>query len=332
MRLSSATASFIALVFQNTSMVIFLKMTFREGAESYSASTVVLSTEVVKLLFCTCVVIVRGNVDIFILVKQIGHHSLLLLPSLLYVIQNNLLFYGAERLPSLTYILCSQLKILTTAAMSRLILGTKLNNLQHLCLVVLVTGIVLVQYEGENDNSISDAKKNSFFGCLAIILASWTSGAAGVTLEKIFKTPASNDLQVAHTVWTRNIQLSLISLPFAAFGVLCNSYEVVFSGNFFHGYDRFVWIVVFLQAFGGIIIAFVMKFASNIMKNCAIALSICCCAAYSVLIRELELKLTLVTGVLLVCASVAGYSVFSPRHAQVEVQKSAHAARPAGAV
>ena len=150
-------------------------------------------------------------------------------------------------------------------------------------------------------------------GVFALILAAWTSGTAGVVLERIFKAETSSDDSIAHTIWTRNVQLSLISLPFAFVGVFLQNHEQVLVGNFFQGYDAVVLLIVLLQTAGGIIIAFVMKFASNILKCLAVGLSICCCAAYSVLMGELELTRNVAFGVLLVCFSIVGFSLHSSR-------------------
>lgn len=93
------------------------------------------------------------------------------------------------------------------------------------------------------------------------------------------------------------------------FGVYIQDRERLVTGDIFQGYDLWVWFVVLLQVAGGVITACVMKFASNILKCLAIACSICCCAAYSVVIGELKLTATLILGVLTVCISVAGYSL-----------------------
>lgn len=306
-----------ALVIQNTSLVICLNLSFRDAASTYAPSTVVLITELLKLTICSVVVATRRSDDLRAAVMEIGQHGSLFVPSMLYVLQNNLLFFGAERLSSLLYILCSQLKILTTAIMSRIILGTKLSRAQYFHLSLLIFGIVLVQAQRKEDNSVSSMKRqaSSVLGVLAVVLAAWTSGTAGVVLERIFKARSQSNDVIVHTIWTRNVQLSLISLPFAMFGVFLQNNEHVFSGNFFKGYEAVVWVVVLLQTAGGIIIGYVMQFTSNIMKCLAIGLSICLCAIYSVFVGETELTANVVLGILLVFISIAGYSLHSSQDA-----------------
>lgn len=310
----SGCIALFALVLQNTSLVICFRLSFRDGASAYAPSTVVLVTELLKLTICSLVVARQSSNDLRTVVTQIRRQGLLCVPSALYVLQNNLLFFGAKRLSSLLYILCSQLKILTTAIMSKIILGTQLSKVQYLHLSLLVVGIVLVKAgPAEYNSATSDLRASSVLGVFALILAAWTSGTAGVVLERIFKAQTISDDNIAHTIWTRNVQLSLISLPFAFIGVILQNHKQVLMGNFFLGYDAVVLLIVLLQTAGGIIIAFVMKFASNILKCLAIGLSICCCAAYSVFVGELELTANVAFGVLLVCGSIVGFSLHSSR-------------------
>jgi Nucleotide-sugar transporter len=48
------------------------------------------------------------------------------------------------------------------------------------------------------------------------------------------------------------------------------------------GFDLVAWSVVALQVFGGLIVAMVVKYADNILKNFANALAVChpCCCPY----------------------------------------------------
>ena len=183
-----ASLSLFALVVQNTSLVILLKISFREDAEPYAPTTVVFVVEFMKLAVCSTVVCFRSVKDLKASVIQIWGQWMLFLPSMLYVIQNNLLFFGAQRLSPIVYVVCTQTKLLLTAIMSRVVLGTRHSYAQHLSLLLLIVGIVVVQ-----EQSITDKKPHfqqysidkSSFGIAAVLLASLTSGAAGVILEKI---------------------------------------------------------------------------------------------------------------------------------------------------
>ena len=71
----------------------------------------------------------------------------LLIPSALYTLQNNLLFISLSNLDPATYQVTYQLKILTTALFSVLMLGKKLDSFKWISLVILMFGVSLVQWQ-----------------------------------------------------------------------------------------------------------------------------------------------------------------------------------------
>lgn len=312
MNANNTILALFALVFQNTALAIFLKLTFRQDAEPYTTSSVVLVTELVKFTFCSSIAAYQSTqnfVRIFIIHPD---QWLIFVPSVLYVVQNNLLFFGAKMLPTVVYVVCTQTKILTTALMSRIILGTRLNKVEYASLFFLAAGICLVQLrESDSDTvALGDNLLPETLGMVAVLAASLTSATAGITLEKIYKGTIQTNghhlesSAVEHTIWTRNVQLSVISLPFALIGALWQQSDLLVTRAFTQGFDEYVWAVVVCQAGGGVIIAFVMKFANNIMKCFAIAISICLCAVYSIAMGDLEVSTSLVLGILTVVTSV----------------------------
>ena len=305
---TTASLALVALVVQNTALVILMKLSFRAGAEPYDPTTVVLTVEFVKLIVCSLVVLRRSAAQLIETFVRIPDQKLLLFPSLLYVVQNNLLFFGARRLSPIAYIVCSQMKILTTAMISRIILGTTLSVVQSLALVVLVFGVVIVQGQGQKlPSSTTNLDAAGGIGAAAVLLASFTSGLAGVLLEKIYKGRDGSNTAAATEllVWTRNVQLGCVSLPFAFLGTLFQRE----GWKFFRGFDVVVTCVVLLQAFGGVLTGYVLIYANNILKCLAIAMSICCCAVFSVMRGDQDLTALLVLGVIVVNVAVSVFSL-----------------------
>lgn len=68
-------------------------------------------------------------------------------PAIVYYIQNNLIYFGATHLDAATAQVTYQIKILTTAVFSVLMLNRKLGTFQWVALVVLFLGVVLVQLQ-----------------------------------------------------------------------------------------------------------------------------------------------------------------------------------------
>ena len=107
-------------------------------------------------------------------------------------------------------------------------------------------------------------------GISALLAACAISGIAGVYFEKVLKDTLSSV-----TVWTRNAQLSFYSIfPVLAISILWQDGKEISRDGFFVGYSPLVWLTIFLQATGGIIVAICITYADNIQKNFAMSLSV----------------------------------------------------------
>ena len=85
--------------------------------------------------------------------------------------------------------------------------------------------------------------------------------------------------------------------------------------GFFHGYDSWVWVVIFLQSFGGLMVAVVVKYADNILKGFATSAAIILSCVASIYLFDFELTLQFTMGATLVILSVYMYSRFIPKPA-----------------
>lgn len=294
-----AALSLLALTLQNTALVLLMKLSYRVGAEKYSAAAAVLSAELLKLFFCSIQLCFSGGLaHLMSTVRSVQSEMRLLLPCLLYVVQNNLLYVAIDNLDTTVYVVCSQAKILTSALFSHLLLGTVLNRQQICALVILTIGISCTQVS-ETGGEGAAQMDHWFTGLLSAFGACLTSGFAGVYLERIYKDKS-------RTVWERNFHLSVFSLPISLTSAL---YEAEKAGTLFLGFDTIVWLVVTLQATGGILISLVMRYASTLLKCFAVSISICLCMVTSAKANNQPLALSQMAGVLLVNISVFLYSV-----------------------
>ena len=122
------------LVLQNTFLVVFMRETRKQGGNIYASSTAVVSMEVAKFISCLFVIIYQKGFAG--LLRGIREEVLLqplevvqlAVPSLLYTVQNNLLYYALSHLDAATFQVGYQVKILTTAMFSVLMLGKKINR------------------------------------------------------------------------------------------------------------------------------------------------------------------------------------------------------------
>ncbi|XP_077065520.1 solute carrier family 35 member A3b isoform X1 [Siphateles boraxobius] len=269
------------LVLQTTSLVLTMRYsrTLHSEDPRYLASSAVVCAEVLKIVACLLLVFRDQSFSVRalngVLKEEIINKPLLTLklavPSGIYTLQNNLLYVALSNLDAATYQVTYQLKILTTALFSVSMLGKRLGIYQWLSLVILMAGIALVQQWPTEVTSIAPQKdltaSSQLMGLLAVLVACFSSGFAGVYFEKILK-------ESKQSVWVRNIQLGLFGLIFGLVGVFVYDGERVRENGLFQGYNNVTWAVVALQALGGLVIAAVIKFADNILKGFATSISI----------------------------------------------------------
>ena len=137
------------LVAQMVGLVLLMRMSRTNhvaGQPMYLASTAVFIMEVMKLAICCCVIAYQSENS---LVSELNMHVLqspvemakLSIPSFMYTVQNNLLYFALSNLDAATYQVCYQLKILTTALFSMILLkvsGIVFADFDPACLSILV--------------------------------------------------------------------------------------------------------------------------------------------------------------------------------------------------
>jgi len=321
----------------------------------YLPSTAVLASEVIKFTISLTMALyeLQGNLHnapattLFSDLLQsvfTGDSWKMAIPALLYSLQNSLQYIAASNLDASTLQITYQLKILTTALFSVLLLRRKLTGRKWLSLFMLAIGVTLVQvplsafhsdsatisthdssasswfsesfynmlgldaakaltkrsatYQGiDEDYKLYNPHLNGTIGLLAVLVACATSGLAGVYFEMVLKdgsSPSSSQMQIGARssstgVWIRNTQLSFYSLfPALFIGVIFNDGEEIAKHGFLAGYNWVVITVVLLQAFGGILVSLVIKYADNIAKNFATSIGIIISFVISFLFLDLE--------------------------------------------
>lgn len=150
-------------------------------------------------------------------------------------------------------------------------------------------------------------EQNKFVGFTAALSACFLSGFAGIYFEKMLK---GADI----SVWIRNVQLSMLSLPFGLITCYVNDWEAIAAHGLFYGYDYFIDYVVVLQACGGLIVAMVVKYADNILKGFATSLAIIISCIASIYIFDFVLTFQFAMGAALVIFSIFMYGYTPPQN------------------
>eukprot|EP01059_Diplonema_ambulator_P000802 TRINITY_DN1064_c0_g1_i11.p2 TRINITY_DN1064_c0_g1~~TRINITY_DN1064_c0_g1_i11.p2 ORF type:complete len:378 (+),score=116.78 TRINITY_DN1064_c0_g1_i11:1338-2471(+) len=295
------------LTLQVTAMVLTLR--YSKTTARYLSSTAVVCAEFVKMLVCVVVLTWTygagiGDHLMQELLMKPRDMVLVSVPAFLYLIQNNLLFYAMEHLDAAVYQVTYQLKILTTAICTVLMLDRRLTTQQWVALIVLTAGVALAQLQppSKDQPKHSASLSSQTAGILALLVACFTSGFAGVYTEKLLK-------QTQASLWIRNLQLAVWSIVAGFIGIFStNDGAVVMEKGFFDGYTQVVWCVVVLQACSGIVVALVIKIADNIVKNFSVAMSLLLSTVVSMVFQGFEPSPYFVVGAMLVLASVQLYS------------------------
>jgi UDP-sugar transporter A1/2/3 len=205
-----------------------------------------------------------------------------------------------------------QIKILTTAIMSTLMLGRVLTTKQWLALLLLTVGVALVQLsqikgdtDKKQDSDVDPTLQTQMVvkGITAVVVASCTSGFAGVYFEKILKNGPPISL------WMRNVQLGGFSLVFGAFALMATSAGADVERNgFFYGFTPITWCAVLLQSVGGLMVAVLIKYADNIVKNFSNAVSLVLSSVLSSFLFGFDLSALFLFGALVVNIAIVWYS------------------------
>lgn len=230
----------------------------------------------------------------------------LAVPALLYTLQNNMLYTALANLDAATYSVCYQTKIITTGVFSVFLLGKKLTCSKWGALVLLTVGVALAELSNlstkpKKDESLSDHVQSPVLGFTFVMAAACTSGFAGVYFEMILKGSTTS-------LWIRNIQMGVPSIILSLLSVLAKDWSDVREKGFFYGYNAVVVGVVLLQAIGGLVVAVVVKYADNIRKSFATAVSIVVSCILSMALFNFQPNWAFVLGVICVCGSVFWYS------------------------
>lgn len=301
----------VFLVAQNSSASLLMRLSRSGEGAQWNPQSGVIIQEVMKAL--ACVVLCGFEGTLFSVFSNRSEALKTSVPALLYLVQNNLQYLAVTHLDASTYAVLYQLKIITTALLSVVILSKKLTGGQWVALTLLTAGVsivVLAQVSPADKKEVGSSQL--FLGMFAVLAACFTSGLAGVSFEYLLKGSTMS-------LWTRNLQLALYSMAIGIcgyYGTGGNSAVKTEKGahgaSFFHGFTMWTWLSVLNNAFGGLLIAVVIKYADNILKNFSTSLSIILTATVSVLALDSAVDMMFACGTAMVIYAVFLYGAVNP--------------------
>lgn len=307
--------SLVLLTLQNALLILVMRYVRTRAGDMFLSTSAVVMSEMLKFVACLFIIFIEEGS--FTRWKNHLHENIVLqpmdclkisVPSIIYTLQNNLLYLAVSNLEAATFQVTYQLKILTTALFSVLMLSKALSKMQWVALLILFVGVATVQLQ-PHDQKVSEkvaTEQNPLVGLVAVIVSCLMSGFAGVYFEKILKG-------TKQTIWLRNVQLGFIGMIFGFLTLLVNDGDKYRENGFFFGYDWVVWFVILIQAFGGLMVAVVVKYADNILKGFATSAAIILSCIASMYFFDFQLSIQFVVGASLVMLSVYLYSKFVPK-------------------
>lgn len=308
----------ILLIVQNTLSALLGRYirSSRGDSELFSISHFVLTSEMVKLIFSIFLEILccdRNGYPTDYIYTQPTDTLKMAIPSLLYLGSNTLLYVALTNLTVPTFQIASQLKLVVTAVVSFLILDRKYSIRQWSCLILISFGLGIIAtenaaYTRKQDESTSE--DDTFVGLGAIGLSCLFSALAGVYFEKWVKArnEEGDPQKPLLSLWLRNIQLAAWSLAFSC--VQCFVVESEMHTPFFQGFDVYVWTQICLLAFGGLLVASVIKYTDNVMKGLATGMSTLLSIGFSVIFFKNSLSSLFLS--VAACVVMATYFFLNP--------------------
>ncbi|KAK9159643.1 hypothetical protein Syun_005984 [Stephania yunnanensis] len=177
------------------------------------------------------------------------------IPSIIYLIHNNVQFATLTYVDTSTYQIMGNLKIVTTGILFRLFLRRKLSNLQWMAIVLLAVGTTTSQVKGCGEASCDSLFSAPLQGYMLGILSACLSALAGVYTEYLMKK--NND--------------SLFGAIFNMARLLLDDFRGGFENGpwwqrLLNGYGLTTWMVVLNLGSTGLLVSWLMKYADNIVK------------------------------------------------------------------
>lgn len=314
------TVVLVSLCLQNAGYTLLRKYTTR--FENVSSKEILLVSEIIKLIFSVYMISVdtdglksdapgTGLSKLWWLARN--SHKMFVL-AVIYGIMNILSFVALEYIGAGEFTICAQLKILTTAGFSVIVLGTSLSFGKWRSLMLLVLGCILVasptfntaSKEGENN---SKELLLTAFGFAAVLTEVVMSGFASIYFEKVVKSTTE---QI--TIWERNFQLGLYSLLMYGAIIVYETYYATEGGpkdarKAWANWTLITFIVSLLGATGGLLVAATLKYADSILKTLAAAGAIVLSTVLGHYLLNGPLDMIVSIGGLVTIIAIANYTL-----------------------
>lgn len=315
-RVSVKTWILILICVQNAGYSLIRK--YSVANENVSSKEILIVAEFLKMIISVYMTLNdteesdaegKGLAKLMWLLKNSGRMFVL---AGIYGAMNILSFVALEYIGAGEFTICAQLKILSTAGFSVLILGTSLSWAKWRALLLLVLGCLLVASPSFEVDDSTESKTNSKFfkllGYIAVLSEVLMSGFASIYFEKVVKST-----QEKVTIWERNFQLGIYSILIYGFIIVYdNLFAVTVEAEpraLFSNWTVVTFLVCCLGGFGGLLVAATLKYADAILKTLAAAGAIVLSTVLGHYLLDGPLNTVVTIGGAVVCLSILNYAL-----------------------
>ncbi|PON44309.1 Nucleotide-sugar transporter [Parasponia andersonii] len=246
------------------------------------------------------------------------------IPSVIYLIHNNVQFATLVYVDTSTYQIMGNLKIVTTGILFRLFLKRKLSNLQWMAILLLAVGTTTSQVKGCGEASCDSLFSAPIQGYMLGVLSACLSALAGVYTEFLMKK--NND-----SLYWQNVQLYTFGAIFNMARLLLDDFRGGFENGpwwqrLFNGYTITTWLVVLNLGSTGLLVSWLMKYADNIVKVYSTSMAMLLTMLLSVYLFNFKPTLQLFLGIIICMMSLHMY--FAPPNMLVDIPAATVKAAP----
>lgn len=344
----SSFVIFISYISLFVSQGLLVTAVQKSQINGFNAIVVVLLTELVKLLICLALYLMKSHGSVTVLLNDVHKNRRLLLfylvPSFLYCLYNNLTFINLELFDLTTYYCLMQFRIVLTAIIYQILFRRRLTLIQWTSLFILTSGCLLKEYGLYDSLSRQHSRSNSTsyellsnttsatekvelidvdkvgvnpvvkFAWLTLLLLfqMFCSCFAGVYNEYLLKDFSTSEADVV----LQNIFMYLDS-------IFCNIivYKIASKASHKSSQDTsvittlqillsspLVVVLIFNNAFSGLVASFFLKSLNSILKTFASALELFAVAFLAWILFNDSVDSYTIIALLLVSAAMIVYS------------------------
>ena len=182
----------------------------------------------------------------------------------IYGAMNILSFVSLRNISAGMFTIFAQLKIISTATFSTIILRRQYSWTKWRALIALMLGVLLFSepiWGDPTKQKVSSNDANQVLGTIAVLVEVTLSGFASIYFEKVIKT---DPLKLG--IWERNFQLALGSFPIYIMFIVADGGG---EAGFFGGWSLLAVLLSALGAAGGLLVALSIKYGDSILKTLA---------------------------------------------------------------